>query len=221
MVWILLVVFISVIIFILLSRAIVDIKFLRNGDDDALIIKTQLLYGLIKLKKEISFVDIINLDDEEIDLGIKTLESDESGVGDSDVLSKNIENIFNKNELFKAYQRAMYYHKKYKTVGIYMKNKTVIDLMNWDSEIGVDEANVTAIITGVAWALKSNIFALTKKYFAVNKSSINIVPNYNRISFKTNLHCIIKVKIAHIINASIKLLAIKIKDGVRNEGTSN
>ncbi|NLM04787.1 MAG: DUF2953 domain-containing protein [Clostridiales bacterium] len=111
--------------------------------------------------------------------------------------------------------------KNYFNIIIYIKEKIQIKDIYWETEIGIDDAADTAILSGLLWIIKSNsVVFLENKYFIEN-IHIDIKPYHSGIKFNMIFNCIGTLKLVNIIVVGIKYIAIKIRGGEIIERASN
>lgn len=87
-----------------------------------------------------------------------------------------------------------------------------------DAKIGLDDAALTAQATGGLYIISGFLIALVNHYTKLEKTKVNIIPNFSKMDFYISFCCIAKIKIANIINAIIKLILLKFKT---KRGSSN
>lgn len=215
---ILMIIILGILLFIILySNLKIELNFTRHGKDDIVVINLIALYGIFKYTKNIPFLDLVKGRDEIPALEIKTeskMGINESHVGDN----KSILNMYEIERIIKKYKNFYF---KYKTLITHISKRLIISDISWYTELGTNDAAETAIITGFIWSIKSFIIAALAKDYNLINIFINVVPNYNIKIFKTSVDCIFSIKLGNIINAGVKTLLVKIKDGVKNERTSD
>ena len=90
-----------------------------------------------------------------------------------------------------------------------------IEEINWRSQLGFQDAMYTGILTGYAWALKGIVLSLVSTGRQLEKLHLEVHPIYEQETFATDLHCIIKMRIVHIIFIAAYML-FKIVRGYLN-----
>ncbi|MBU5677530.1 DUF2953 domain-containing protein [Alkaliphilus sp. MSJ-5] len=205
---------IGIFLFIILySNLKIDINFTRYHEDDVITMNFTALYGIFRHTTKIPFVDLVKGQNEIPALEVKTeveLGKNERHIGDN----KSIVNIHEIEKIINKY-RSLYI--KYKTLITHIRKKLIISNISWVTELGTGDAAETAIITGVIWTIKLGLISLVCNRYNSLDIFVNVVPNYNIKTFKTSIDCIFRIKLGHIINAGLKTLLVKIKDGVKNE----
>ncbi|WP_229106280.1 DUF2953 domain-containing protein [Paenibacillus sp. 1001270B_150601_E10] len=82
-----------------------------------------------------------------------------------------------------------------------------VDTFIWDTEIGLDEAPVTAIATGAIWSGVSYITGLLTQYLRFHTlPRLEVQPNFGQMYFSTRVVCISRVRIAKAITAVVALI---------------
>lgn len=213
---ILLILLILTFLFILLySNVKVEITFKRYNKDDILIINIAVFYGIFTYKKQIPFMDLIKINNE-----IQGIESESQSKINKSLINDK-QSIIKISEIRKYLEKFKKIYNKFKKYIIpfknYVQEKILFKRIYWNSEIGVGNADETAIVTGIIWSIKSTFISFMSNSYNLLDTVIDVTPNYNVNTIKTHINCIFTIKLGHIINAGIKILLIRIKDGVKNE----
>ncbi|HZJ84631.1 MAG TPA: DUF2953 domain-containing protein [Syntrophomonadaceae bacterium] len=82
--------------------------------------------------------------------------------------------------------------------------------LEWKSYIGLDDAARTGFFTGVLWAFKGICLSLLRKDRAFS-FQINIYPNFTNTNLSSQLTCILRIRIVHIILIGIAYLFAKVR----------
>jgi len=216
-------IFLLLVILILLSftYAKIIITVHRVNEDDFISIKLELLFGLIKLKFKIPYIDIVF--NRLFKPGIKLKTSLDTKKKAGILKSKS---IFGTGDFKEAYRKIKRTFLMYENVFKYIFSKTRIDSLRCHTEVGLDDAALTAVAAGVIWAIKSNLICIIAKKIVPENIVLDVHTSYSKIIFEIDLHCIIRIRIANIIIAGTKVLylfcvnAIFKKGGEGNERTS-
>ncbi|SCY99123.1 DUF2953 domain-containing protein [Alkaliphilus peptidifermentans] len=200
--------FLFLVILIAFSNVSIRILFLKKNSRNEIVITLKLLFGLIKYRLEIPFVELMK---SERYYSFIQLNSN-IDIADKKVIKEPSDAALNFNELNLIYKKVMHLYEKYKIINKYIMEKLVIDQFMWVTEVGVEDAAITAIATGTLWMLKSNIFNLINRKVSLEDFNINVLPVYGIDKFETSLDCIIRLKIGYIIIAGIKMIKIILKD---------
>lgn len=192
----------------------------RVDRDDEISVQVSTLLGLIKYKLSIPYLDIIMGHEEFPKLGIKTKlrlsKKDQPIKGSED--TKTFEEFKTMLQRLEDYSK---YLSLLKNVLYALLQKLHIKNFRWITEIGSADAAVTGILTGILWMIKGQFLSFIKNTFQIDEVSININPHFNKLVFKTELCCIISIKIGHIINAGIKIAYLLILKGGELRGQSS
>lgn len=196
---------IIIIILIISSPIVINISILKDNKNDEIIIKFKLLYGLIKYKKEYPLVEI---DLEEDKGSIKVSEETENNIKSG--VQKEESKKYNIDKIIEKYREGTEVINKYRQPINYVLNKISWESFKWVTELGVNDAAITGLVTGIIRILKGNVVAFLNNN-SINFESIflNVIPNFNCESFKTRLNCIFSLKIGYIIIAGFKLIRLK------------
>lgn len=174
---------------IVLIPLYIDASFKMIDKDNKFKIKLIALGGLVKY----TIIDSKQLDEKRIE--------------------KKEKNISKENKAKKLYES--YGRDKYFTKGViyYLWRKIKIKKINWNTRLGMEDAAVLGIMTGVLWSIKGVIIGFILNNKIVEDLYVDVVPVYNTNNIEISFNCIIKVKIVYIITASFYGLKTKIKGG--------
>lgn len=90
-----------------------------------------------------------------------------------------------------------------------MKYSNVI-FLKWETQIGIGEADYTAILTGGLWMGKTSVVnGLEKKGVLACHPKLRIQPCFNTYYFETKMHCILSIKLRHTIYCIFKFKSLK------------
>lgn len=208
MVYILAIVFFIILLFFPIY---INIRLNRYKDDDEIKINFIFFKGLIKLDFKIPFIDIIKKD-KELSLEIKS--KFEKGSKERELREK---------DTITSFKKIIYKYKKYqkfkhimKTMIKYLIKKTYIKKLVWFSRIGLKDAALTGISTGLLWTFKSLLLSLIISNKTIEDLDLDIVPEYNQSVLEIYFDCIIKVKLVYIIIAGFNGFRAKLKGGEVN-----
>ncbi len=178
---------------------VISIDMRKDNMDDKITIGFSTLYGLIKFKSEIPFL-IIAMKDGKPALKYKMEVANKKR---SRLLARftKLFSITEGGNLFKIYKNIK---NAITPVLKYMAKKTRIDNFELKLSMGTGDAAETGILYGVAWILIGNIMTFTRSYLNIGNPRIAIVPIFSRVQLCVEFHCIISLKLGHIINAGIR-----------------
>ncbi len=207
---------ILVISFVLIYAMPIHVKLEAKRDEqyDTIVIRLQTLYGLLKLKTEIPF---INLTIENGKLVIKYKARIKS------VKTNRLMQYFNKMMTPQEMENSISLLKRgyrYKSAFIYLLSKTRVRSMKLHLAFGAGDAALTGILAGLSWIVVGSILSILMNRVDTRTEDIAVHPSFDRVFFSLALGCIIHVKMGHIINTVIKMLLIyrRLTIGSRQQG---
>lgn len=109
----------------------------------------------------------------------------------------------------------------YKPIIYYIFDKIKVNRIIWHTQIGLQDAALTAYITGLLWSIKSIITSFLSTRTYTKNIDIDILPKYNNKEFEIYFNCIIRIKLVNIIIAGIKKSKIIKKGCVLGVRSSN
>lgn len=194
-----------VVLLILFSSIKIKVKVLKDGSCEEIVLHVYALYGVIKYRIEIPFVEIFN---KAHSIAATEINSDIE-VSNKEAIKDQKRKDFSWEEIESIYNRMRDMYRKYKIGVQYINEKLVMDEISWNTEVGVYDAAATAITTGVFWAVKANIIALLINKMDLKNYYVNVYPLYGADKLNTSLDCIITLKVGYIIIAGFKILINK------------
>ena len=175
--------------FIVLIPVYIDVSFKMIDNDNKFLIKIVTLGGLVKY----TIIDSKQLDEKRIEKKEKSISKENKA-----------------KKLYKNYDEDKYFTKE---VIYYLWRKIKIKKINWNTRLGIENAAVLGIMTGILWSIKGVIIGFILNNKIVEDLYVDVVPVYNTNNIEISFNCIIKVKIVYIITASFYGPKTKIKGG--------
>lgn len=86
--------------------------------------------------------------------------------------------------------------------------KYKIDYISFRSNLGLGDASLTAITTGMLYTLTGACIGYLSDHFKIKKVRLDIIPNYSAVVIKMFAECILNLNIVNIITAAIRLLKL-------------
>lgn len=195
---------------ILLLDINIEIRAIRKDINDEINIVFFLFNHLIVFKITIPFINISS----NYNIIFETIIYKKLYMSKHNVLQNNkIKNKINFDEAKIIIKKLHRLSLKYKHVFIYISNKIILHELEWETKLGFEDANTTAICAGILWILKSKILSEIKKRYELNNLYFNIIPFYTSKKFTMTFNCIATIKIGYIIYAGVRVLLINIKNG--------
>lgn len=194
-----------VLIFILLTFILInipisiEIEFYRKNNNNDLKIKITPIYRVTKIQLNIPIAKLINFN-RKFALTIKN--KIEVGQNEKDIFVDK--NIITYRQIISIYENFKRKRKYIIELSNYIIENFKIDEIVWVSNIGTVDVSITAIVSGILLQIKSIalLYLINKK--EVKKINFAVCPLYQSNKFEMVFNCIIKVKLVHIIIASIK-----------------
>jgi hypothetical protein len=102
----------------------------------------------------------------------------------------------------------------------YIFSKIKVQSISILAYIGLGDAAATALIIGILYAFLSNVIFYLTTRVSIGKHNIDILPVYTTdMCFKTNINCIIDIKIGHIITVGNMMMMQRIRQKVKGGDT--
>lgn len=204
----------AIILLVVVSFVQIEVYFHRQHQDDEIQIKVVALYGLVKIRFNIPVIKI-----KQRYPGVEV--QAEAEAAKSDIASVKIRNTITPNTIMQLFQRA---RKRIREVyGLLEWTKQTLqyvrcEQIQWQSKLGTGDAAETGVLTGVAWGVKTSILGFGLKYLDLRTiPKLNVVPLYEQRHFYSELHCILRIRVAHAMLQGIRFIPRWIK-GKGGEG---
>lgn len=193
----------------------VHVRFLFSKDDDneRLLVDFKTLFGLLRYRYEIPVIKFrwlegVTTQTEQVDRN----EAKKLKEQNSMITRKTVMHFYKKTKLLEANVAGF---SKWLTDSLSHVHCTKV---RWVTNIGIGDAAETAVITGMAWAIKTSFLGFIFKFIDLNTMpQLAVNPQYNRPQFSTELLCILKFRLGYAIIAGLLLIVriMKVKGGVK------
>jgi hypothetical protein len=87
----------------------------------------------------------------------------------------------------------------------------VIERIIWKSRVGGKDAMWAALHTGAMWAVKGIIITCLANISCLKKVRLAVEPDYLSGGFDSQIDCILKMRIVHIITITFYLIVWKVR----------
>lgn len=87
----------------------------------------------------------------------------------------------------------------------------VVEKIDWKTNIGLQDAMYTGIGTGNLWAFKGILVSLISINSRLEKLHLEVIPDFNEQIFRSDLSCIISMRIVHIIFIRVYLFFLIVR----------
>lgn len=199
------------ILFILISELKIKFLVLKDAEREEIAIDFKGLYGLLKSHFEIPFVRLLKGDHLKDPIHVKTM----MNVEGQDLVREEEEKKFTLESFHEMYKKSKDFYRAYSKSIHYLMDHVKLDKFQWETELGLEDAAVTAISTGFCWMIKGSVFTFISRRCPPEEICINVSPYYGGFKFETSFNCIITIKLGHIIIAALKILWQKVKRMVK------
>lgn len=185
-----------------MTKVIIKIEMLHDGDNDHYKVQIKTLYGLIRYTIDIPLLKM-NKQKPEIILKQKTKQATTNNqkktrkkITPKDVL----------NTLHNVQEITKHIVGLHKIIRKFLHHIHIQEF-EWHTCLGVGDAAHTGIVNGVAWSIKSFILQLLSRYMQfMNPPQISITPDFNHFVSKTRLKCMIDFRLGHAILAGLRFV---------------
>ena len=201
---------IVVVLYLMPIALSIDIKRVKENDSITIGVKT--LYGLLKFKTEIPFMEIVFRNGKPA-LKYKVEVADKKR---SKLFARftKLFSVTEGGEILDIYKENKY---RIKNALKYITRKTVIKNFNLKFKLGTGDAAETGILYGVAWIVIGSVMTLAGSYLNIIEPRIAVVPIFNQVQLRTELSCIISIRLGHIINTGIRVIPVLLSGSVFRE----
>lgn len=183
----------------------ISIEVKRVKEDDNITIGVRTLYGLLKLKSEIPFLELILKNGRPaVKYKVEVADNKRSR------LFARFTKLFSLTEggdilrLLRAHKRRILSALKYIVM------KTEVREFDLKFTLGTGDAASTGILYGAAWIVIGGIMSLTRSCMYISRPSIVVVPIFNKAELHVDFNCIIRMRTGHIINTGIRVIPVLI-----------
>lgn len=197
-----LVVLLCAVIILVLTELKVTIQLIHDERDHLLCLSVTAWYGLIKVKKEWQFVQLI--------LGQNPSIAYQGETESHDQPFKQKKERLAWAKIVRLRRRARELLKQVHALKEILKpfgRKVTVLKWQWHSSLGTGLADETGVLTGLAWCFKSLITSCLQRYLNWGaKPEVSVRPNFQKPSFSTHFACMIRFRIGYAILAGIRIL---------------
>lgn len=179
------------------------VKTIRKDDNDVMLIRLVCLYGLLKLKYEVPYVDLIFRRGK---AGI-AYKSELKQPADKKIFAK-AENTITIEQIKRMYNVYKINKTRIRKAVDYILSKTKIHDLTIIFKIGTGDAAATALAYGLSCIVIGSALSVLYNRVEVTSKDIAVKPVFDSETLNLELSCIITMRLGHIINTGIKLLPV-------------
>lgn len=209
-----------ILFFYLLSRINVYISLLyrRSGSDDYIAVEVKMLGGFILYRIKVPVIEITGQDISWFVSEVGTdREKTKTHPRREQRFIKRVIQIYIRHpkRLQKLVRSLRYYKVLYREYMNQMASGLTCEEFHWRTVVGSDDAAITAFSTGVIWAVKELVLVgIHQRISFAAKPIVQVRPAFGAAKFETELKCIFRVRLGHVINTTTRLVTINRKEAV-------
>lgn len=185
---------------IIASRMTIHIYVSHIGGQSRAAIKIRLLFGLIKMKREFSLLDIAP-DDPNPRIVYKSSGAKTAPKEKKELTWRKVNEQFRKWK--SLLQRIYNLHGIIRQFFLHVRIHRLI----WSSRIGMDEASATGIMVGAAYSFKDTAIAILRNYLDFRTSpTLSVQPSFEAPAAETAFECMASFRIGNAMWAGVKIV---------------
>lgn len=210
MMWSLLIVVCFVLFFILLiyMRITVIFQYRHHENKDYVMVKIIFLHGLVRLKKELSYVSLS-----------KDLKSVEMKTTEGEKKKWTLEHTKKTIKDMQKFVREM--EDVYRTMRTLLQSVHVKKL-EWTTSFGVADAYTTALLSGALWTIKGTVQALLYQFCQVEKRPVfSVHPHFSNFMFSVMIEGIVSIRLGQAIKVAYRFVKRNVRRNRQHDESSN
>lgn len=196
------------------QKAQIEFKYWREGKEDSLTVILRGPFGLALYRAEMSLVDAM-LTKSGPAFRFSLTRKDKLQGTDKQVSSPlSVKDLY---KLKRLLEKFLPLTRVYRPLLECMARQTRLDKLVWKTQFGTSDAALTGICAGLAWSLEGWLMAFLQNRdgWLIKPENIEFVPVFDRTCFCTSFHCILSIRIAHVITAQLRWLKLKLRQRKR------
>lgn len=210
-----------ILFFYVLSRIHIYIflTYRRQGKDDHIEVEVKTLGNLVMYQMK---VPVIAITDQDISWFVSEVgagkERAKTHPGREQRFVRKVLRFYGKHPRRIRNLVAMFRHYKqiYKGIMDKITSDMTCEAFYWRTRMGSEDAAVTAVFTGVLWVVKEWIIDSFRRHIPCSsRPVVSVVPVFGAAIFETELQCIFRVRLSHVISAATRLININRKEEIR------
>lgn len=197
--WIL---FILLVLLILIPFTTLSIRFQyrREGADDELGVTVRWIGGLVRFHYSVPLLKRTERGDLAVRQELRT------GKGKTLTVKKRRitpETILRSQKRFRVLRRRV--RDLNETMRRFLRHVTC-ERLEWATTIGTGDAAETGVLTGMAWAIKTTFVSVAGRHVRWERPpALNVRPSFEERRLESNLLCIVRFRLGHLILAVTRL----------------
>ncbi len=186
-------------IIIFFSKVKIYILYGREAEEDQGEIVITLFGGLIKRRLEIPTIDFKNLDK-----GVKVEQQ-----SDASTSEKKNRTFINKDvieHVYNYYEEMLHRISHLQEMIRWFFARITCEQWKWETTVGTGDAAEAGVLTGLVWAVKSNVLGFLSHYIRwVTVPELDVLPNFGQAVFHTTYEGIFRFRLGDLLRFGIKL----------------
>lgn len=192
------------------QKAQLEFKYWREGKQDLLTVTLRGPFGLALYQAEMSLVDAL-LTEQGPAFRFSLARKDKlQGTEKQTSRPLSLKEI---GKLKRFLMKFLPLMALYRPVLRRMAEQAHLEKLVWKTRFGAPDTALTGICVGLAWVLNGWLMALLQNRdgWLVEPAHIEFLPVFNQAYFYTSFHCILSIRIVHVITAQFKWLKLKLR----------
>lgn len=180
----------------------------RKENDDDVILEIRMLFGLIRFRYTMTYVDLLDtwqgwIIKDEIKAPLYRKRRKKRFPFPMNKRKGGQKGKKNKwSSFMQQLQKTGQFHRITKS---FLK-KVKVEKFRWKTSIGTGDAAETGLICGLIWGVKGSVAGMISNYMTLKSiPRIQVSPSFNRKIFSLSFQCIVRMRIGNLIVAGIRL----------------
>jgi hypothetical protein len=217
MIWYVLAIIALLLLFLavtLWQSARLELEYWREGNDDRVVVHLRGPYGIVFQQLEIPLADLITTPSGP---GLVYLQRTKDALGGEQRTVKTKVLFKELGKLRALWRKLKPLWDSYRPALEYMLSRVHLEVLTWETKVGIMDAAANGMLVGAVWALKGMIVTWLQRRVRIDESQSSIVvsPYFNHSYFSTYFHCIFTIRLVHVINVQRHLLWYKLRQRKR------
>lgn len=189
-------------------------QFIRETENDHLSVQIVAIYGLVKYKMEVPYIDFkglwkgISFKAEETDMNRPSRVEDVKERLTLEKITKQLKQLRRLIDHVRGFDDWLW------STLSHVKCTQI----QWTTRVGLDDAADTAVAVGALWALKTTLLGLIFRRIRLEaRPRLAVEPQYNQAVFSTVVLCIAEIRLGYAMIAGLLFIVriLRAKEGVK------
>lgn len=195
---------------LILAKVQFRLQYSRNQENDHLSIQVYMWKGLINHRLRVPAIKLKKK--HLVHIRLKQKLQVENASGEKIYQGKNQLDVSGLKEIYHKIEHGISLLKEYQNEIGYFLNHLKIRQLSWSTNLGVGDAAVTGLLTGVVWTIKSNLVSGLYQNVSEKNSypHLQVEPDFQGRRFSTAVDCIFVIRIGYIMATGAKIIMKKV-----------